>query len=176
MDRCFSSMAPQELLVVEKLMENAGRVTIALGVDRVYDRAPDDLSIYYHPALTFLELKDRAKALHIPIETIEVKQEFLRSKAAALKHLAFAFEQHPYSQSEDTSGLALTEAVNRREEIEQAARDILTLVRDHGMRFRDMTVLVRDLGSYHELIETIFEDYHQIPIFIDQKDAPSSAD
>lgn len=164
----FSSMAPQELLVVEKLMEAARRVTIAIGADKIYDRSPDELSVYYRPALTFLQLKERAAALHIPIESIDIRPAFLRSNAAALKHLAFAFEQHPYSQSEDTDGLTLTEAVNRREEIEQAARDILTLVRDHGMRFRDMTVLVRDLGSYHELIETIFADY-RIPVFIDQK-------
>ncbi|OUM90117.1 MAG: helicase-exonuclease AddAB subunit AddB [Bacillus thermozeamaize] len=62
----------------------------------------------------------------------------------------------------------LLPAVNRRAEVEGVAREILHLVRDQGYRFRDVAIMVRNSQDYHDLIETIFEDYG-IPVFMDQK-------
>lgn len=164
----FQTMTPEEQLVTEELMEHARRVTIALGIDRNYDRPPDEFSVFRHPALLFLNLKERAEDLNLTVESIVVRGENRRHESSALKHLADNFGRYPYKQSETTEGIFLTEAVNRREEVEQAARDVLTLVRDHGYRYRDITVLVRHLDEYQDLVETLFADY-DLPVFIDRK-------
>ncbi|MDF2911240.1 MAG: addB [Sporolactobacillus laevolacticus] len=164
----FQTMTPQELLVTEKLMATCKRVTIALGTDQAYERAPDEFSSFRHPALLFIQLRERAEMDQQFIEPIILKKAVLRPETEALKNLNLHFGQYPTQSSEKTEGVILTEAANRREEVEQAARNILTRARTHGDRFREMTVLVRNLADYRDLIETIFKDY-EIPVFIDQK-------
>ena len=57
-------------------------------------------------------------------------------------------------------------------EVEYVAREIIRLVRDEGLRYRDITVEARDLSGYAELIELVFAD-HGIPFFLDRKRALS---
>lgn len=164
----FQTMTPEEQRVVGELMETSKRVTIVLGIDRVYDRLPDEFSVYRHPARLFLRLKEYAEDQNLELEPFVIKTEVLRAETSALRHLTRYFDQQHIRESQSMEGLVLTEAVNRREEVEQTARDILGLARDRGFRFRDMTVLVRNLGDYRDLIATLFADYG-IPVFIDQK-------
>ena len=58
--------------------------------------------------------------------------------------------------------------MNRRAEIEGVARNIRRLVHEENYRYRDIALFMRNGQDYHELIETIFQDY-EIPYFIDQK-------
>ncbi|MET1248158.1 helicase-exonuclease AddAB subunit AddB [Sporolactobacillus sp. STCC-11] len=164
----FQTMTPQEMLVVEQLMTTCKHVTIALGTDQIYDRAPDEFSMFRHPALLFLQLKERAESSGQTIEPIILKRDVHRSETDALRNINLHFGHYPYQVSEATDGVVMTEAANRREEVEQAARNIITSARARGDRYREMTVLVRNLADYRDLIETIFQDY-QIPFFIDQK-------
>ncbi|TCP29807.1 DNA helicase/exodeoxyribonuclease V subunit B [Scopulibacillus darangshiensis] len=164
----FTSMTPQERAVVEKLMCHAKSVTIALTLDKPYEYAPDDLSLFRQTALTYLQLNQLALEHNVPIEQPIIKAGTDSFQTKAIAHLAEHYEKRPFIVSEATDGLNLTEAVNRREEIEQTARDIVRLTRDENMRYRELAVLVRDLSNYYSLIETIFEDY-EIPVFIDQK-------
>ncbi|RYL95629.1 helicase-exonuclease AddAB subunit AddB [Sporolactobacillus sp. THM7-4] len=164
----FQTMTPEEQLVVGQLMQSAKRVTIVLGIDRVYDHPPDEFSVFRHPALLFLQLLREAKERNVEIEPFEMKKEVVRTETPALQHLVSTYGQTWARLSGKTEGLVFTEAVNRREEVEQVARDILLLTRDRGYRFRDITVLVRNLENYQDLIETVFSDYG-IPVFVDQK-------
>lgn len=164
----FQTMTPEEQMVVECLMETSTRLTIVAGCDRIYDRAPDQFSPFRHPALLYLNLKERAEALSVKLEPTLLKTKILRSSSAALKNINTAFGHFSREPLQETEGLKLTEAVNRREEVEQAARQLMMLVRDKNYRFREMTVLVRHLKDYRDLIETLFSDYG-IPVFIDQK-------
>ncbi|MCO7176007.1 helicase-exonuclease AddAB subunit AddB [Sporolactobacillus kofuensis] len=164
----FQTMTPQEIMVVEKLMTTCKRVTIALGTDRIYDRAPDEFSSFRHPALLYLQLKERAELHQQTLEPIILKRKVLRAETGALKNLNLHFGHYPSQESTDIDGIIMTEAANRREEVEQVARNIISCARSHGDRYRDMTVLVRNLSDYRDLIETIFADY-KIPVFIDQK-------
>ncbi|MCQ2009423.1 helicase-exonuclease AddAB subunit AddB [Sporolactobacillus sp. STSJ-5] len=164
----FQTMTPQEMLVVERLMATCRRVTIALGTDQIYDRAPDEFSVFRHPALLFLQLKERAEMNDQMLEPIVFQTDALRYQSVSLKNMCLHFGQYPSQVSLETDGVTMTEAANRREEVEQAARNIIHCARVHGDRFREMTVLVRNLADYRDLVETIFKDY-QIPFFIDQK-------
>ena len=48
------------------------------------------------------------------------------------------------------------------------ARQITKLVRQNGLRYRDIAVIASDLDSYENYIKTCFEDY-SIPVFIDKR-------
>ncbi|BBN98436.1 helicase-exonuclease AddAB subunit AddB [Sporolactobacillus terrae] len=164
----FQTMTPQELLAVEQLMGLCKQVTIVLGTDQIYDRLPDEFSVFRHPAHLFLQLKERAELNGQTIDPIVLKRTLVRPESKALKNLTMHFGQLPLQTSAQTDGVRLTEAANRREEVEQTARTIIECAQVHHDRYRQMTVLVRNLEDYRDLIETIFEDY-RIPFFIDQK-------
>ncbi|MFH5182760.1 helicase-exonuclease AddAB subunit AddB [Paenibacillus sp. TAB 01] len=65
-------------------------------------------------------------------------------------------------------GVTLSAAVNRRAEVEGVARDILQLVRDKQLRYRDIAVTVRNIEAYGDLLSGTFKDMN-IPHFFDQK-------
>ncbi|NLG80318.1 MAG: helicase-exonuclease AddAB subunit AddB [Firmicutes bacterium] len=91
------------------------------------------------------------------------------TRSAPLSHLEREFgSRRPSPFGEEPHGVRLVAAANPRAEVEAAAREILRLAREEGMRFRDIGVIVADLETYHDLIQPIFKD-HGIPFFIDRR-------
>lgn len=165
----FYSFTPQELAVLEALMRHCQRVTVTLTLDRPYDdQLPDDAALFYPTAVTYQKLLGIAKKARAEVEEPYVLKEAIRFGNPSLVHLEENIEKRPPERFHGKEEVTVSQAVNRRSEVEGAAREILSLVRDEELRFRDIAVLVRDLSIYHDLMVTIFED-HGIPIFLDQK-------
>jgi len=65
------------------------------------------------------------------------------------------------------SNPVLVEAPDARAEVDAAARHVRRLLQDHGLRLRDVAVLVRDLEpTYHQLIDAAFRE-HGLAYFAD---------
>ena len=47
------------------------------------------------------------------------------------------------------------------------ARNVLKLVRDEGDRYRDISIITKNIATYSSLARAIFDKY-DIPIFIDE--------
>ncbi|MFC4619629.1 helicase-exonuclease AddAB subunit AddB [Camelliibacillus cellulosilyticus] len=165
----FESFTPQELGVLAALMKQAKRVTVTLTLDQIYrDHVPHDLTLFRRTAETCRKLFATADELSIDIEAPELFRETKRFHAASLAHIESHFEKRPFVKRQADDAVQIIEAVNRREEVEQTAREIIKLVRDEGYRYRDIAVLTRDLTAYRDLAATIFRDYG-VPAFLDQK-------
>jgi ATP-dependent helicase/nuclease subunit B len=166
----FHSFTPQEFLVVEQLMKHCKRVSIALTMDEPYDlHPPHELALFHETGTTYRTLLEIAKQNHLQMETPEIlKKPYPRFSHSSLAHLEEAFESRPAEVYRESAAITLSSAVNRRAEIEGIARKILSLVRDANYRFRDIAIMTRNIENYHELMKTIFKDYH-IPIFLDTK-------
>lgn len=165
----FYSFTPQELTVIQALLKQCSQVSVTLTLDRPYEDLPDSTALFHPSAATYRKLLKAAEEIGVRTEEPIVLTEPKRFKHAALAHLEANYDERPpgtFRGQEET--VTVSQAVNRRSEVEGAAREILRLVRDEGMRYRDIAVLVRDLDTYHDLIATIFQD-HGIPIFLDQK-------
>jgi ATP-dependent helicase/nuclease subunit B len=67
--------------------------------------------------------------------------------------------------------LRVMTCVDREAEVAFAAREILAFVRA-GARFRDISVLLRKLDPYHQIIQQVFTRY-QIPFFLDRRESIS---
>ncbi|MGM8306210.1 hypothetical protein, partial [Clostridium perfringens] len=52
--------------------------------------------------------------------------------------------------------------------IEFVAKDILRLVREKQYRFKDISVICRDVDNYEKVVSAIFAEY-EIPYYIDKK-------
>ncbi|RBW69219.1 helicase-exonuclease AddAB subunit AddB [Bacillus taeanensis] len=166
----FHSFTPQEFIVVEQLMKHCKRVTVALTMDEPYDfHPPHELALFHETGTTYRTLLELSKQHNIEVETLEIlRRPYPRFRHASLAHLEEYFESRPAEVYREGAEITISSAVNRRAEIEGAARSILALVRNSHYRFRDIAVMTRNMENYHELMKTIFNDYH-IPTFFDTK-------
>lgn len=168
----FHSLTPQELEVLKELLIHCKRVTIGLTVDPVeFDTNMNDLNLFQMTRKTYNRMTEMAKENNIEIENSVILDKPLRySKSSSIAHLEKYFDSRPTIKYKDNDDLAIkvNSAVNRRAEVEGIAREMLHLVRTKGYRWHDFAILLRDSHAYHDLIETIFEDY-QIPVFLDRK-------
>ncbi len=169
----FAGFTPQEYKVVAKLLQTAERVNISLCTDCLEGAgSADGTDVFSAVKGAYRKLIKMTKELAIKVEPAVVLGEeplFRFKSSTELAHLEQNLNAYPYkTYREKTQDISLFSSVNIFSEIEAAARDMVRLCRDKGMRYRDMALVVRNLAAYERLIEVIFADY-EIPYFIDQK-------
>ncbi|SEB40960.1 helicase-exonuclease AddAB subunit AddB [Paenibacillus sp. GP183] len=180
----FHGFTPQEFAVLEQLMQHCKQVTITLCLDRAWEAGdePDELDVFHPTARTLIQLKEIAARLgsdapEILLLDAPMAPRFVDSPA--LLHLEQAFEhriggsKHTFEISNTehralADQLVLKEAVNRRAEVDGAVRDIMRLVQNEGVRYRDIAIMVRNMESYNDLLHSTLTDY-EIPHFFDEK-------
>lgn len=167
----FHSFTPQELQVLYKLIKHCRRVTVALTLDKPRDlNPPHELDLFSMTAKTYQQLKSFVieEGIEEELDVVLNEPPVRFSNEPSLIHLEKYYDSRPTKAYDGKTAIKQLAAVNRRAEVEQVAREILALVRDDGYRYRDFAILTRNMNDYHDLLETIFDDY-QIPIFFDQK-------
>lgn len=161
----FAGFTPAEYLVLEAVLGVAGRMTVALCLDPGEE---GDLFINSRETRATLEFLARrtGHAVEPPLVLDDVPRLAL---FPACGHLERHFFRRPSPPWPDIpTGISLLAATDRRAEVEAAAREMVRLAREEGLRFREMLVLVRDLEPYRDLLTTVLADF-QIPFFIDYK-------
>ncbi|WP_080874102.1 helicase-exonuclease AddAB subunit AddB [Oceanobacillus timonensis] len=166
----FHRFTPQEISVITALMKKCAQVHIGLTVDPANTDNPDELDIFYQTNQTYQQLsavaEDNGISLDQSVHLNPLKDQFKDRPYFA--HLEQNFDVRPSPEYTTDASIEIAEAVHPRAEVEGVASRILSLVRDEGYRYRDISILVRQSDVYDDLIETIFGDY-DIPVFIDQK-------
>lgn len=172
----FSGFTPQEYKVVEQMLKVADRVNIALCLDsRNYKKMSADAEeadVFYPVREAMQKIKAIAIQEGIFIEPPFTLDDFMPPRFSRIPAVAFMeenffrFTGRPSQGRAD--GIKLVAAANQRAEVEGTAREIISLCREKGYRWRDISVILRQVESYHTLIDTIFADY-KIPFFIDTK-------
>jgi len=172
----FTGFTPQEEAVLAALFSTAARVNLTLTLaPELAGKTLDEAHLFHPTALTFQRLVELARKSGISLEETVV----LPAPTAAglprfaaspsLAHLEASFGQWPLRPYQRGAGdVMLVAAANRRVEVEAVARRCIHLVRDKGLRWRDLAVMVRDLEPYHDLVVNVFRD-HGIPFFIDRR-------
>lgn len=164
----FHSFTPQEYMIIDGLMKHCPQISITITLDKpFYGEGPDDLHLFRQTGENFRTLSEMAAVNGLSIEEVRL-QEQKRWITPSLQHLETYFDTRPVQSYKGELSIHMAEAVNRRSEIEGVARNIRRLVREENYRYRDIAILMRNGQDYHEIIETIFQDY-EIPYFIDQK-------
>lgn len=173
----FRGFTPQEYSVLEALLPAARRVSVALCLDpKAVGRPLQDTDLFRPTLETYDRLTALARELGVEIEPSIVLPgadshggDQPRTRSVPLQHLEREFgSRRPSLFDGQPDGVHLVAAANPRAEVEAVARGILRLAREEGMRFRDIGVIVADLETYHDLVQSIFRD-HGIPFFIDRR-------
>jgi ATP-dependent helicase/nuclease subunit B len=187
----FNGFTPQEFAVLEQLMVCAKDMTIALCLDREYGAGeqPDELALFHPTARTMARLQEIAERNGIPrkdtvvMDSPRIRRFRTSPMLSYLEQSLVRRARKPYTQEEagrhadsvwqGTASLrrpqiSLHAAVNRRAEVEGMAREMIRLVREEGYRYRDLSVRVRNMEDYRDLLAATLTDYG-IPHFFDQK-------
>lgn len=170
----FKGFTPQEFGVIRSLLQHAEQVHVSLCLEPEYyeaDSLPHE-NVFYGPWETCRKIRQLALQSNIIVESPTMIQFSAASRFKDIPEAAH-LEQHFFSYpAPEFKGkparLNITAAANRRAEVEACARQMISLARDHGYKWRDMALLLRDAGLYWESISGVFQDYG-IPFFMDRK-------
>lgn len=172
----FAGFTAQEYLVIQELLQVVEKITVTICTDELENRAdPTQSSDIFKPNKETVEKLVRVGA--IAGTTIEPPVQLLeeyRFKSPELKHLEKNLYGTQYIKyKEQVENISLFLAKNPYSEITNIAKEILNLVRKEGYRYRDISVITKNIDTYGSNIKVIFNQY-EIPVFIDEKKDLSS--
>ncbi len=163
----FAGFTSQEYQIIEKLVQIAKQVTITICTDELHDIKNPDTDIFYSNQVTVNNLLEVAQKCDVKIEEIKLENTY-RFKSTELKHLEQnLYDNKPKKYNKQVENMQLFLAKNQYSEIEEVAKNILKLVRDKGYRYRDISIITKNIATYSSLARAIFDKY-DIPIFIDE--------
>src|SRR5699024_9338924 len=145
----FHSFTPKELLVIEALMKKCKRVTVTLTLDQVDQKVPSELDLFYKTAETYHQLKQMTEESEIRVEdSINLDPANGRFKDRPyFAHLEKHFNTIPSPSYEGEVPIRIAEAVHPRAEVEGAAQEIISLVREENYRYQDIALFIRETDS-----------------------------
>ena len=167
----FSSFTPNQLSVIGKLLKRAKSVNITLSIDDVNSlKGESDLFVATKNTekrlMNLIQEEGIAFSGYINLNE-DIPYRFKENKELA--HIERQLYAYPFKQYRGkNNSLRLYRANNNYDEIEFVANDILRLVREKQYRFKDISVICREVDNYEKVISAIFAEY-EIPYYIDKK-------
>ncbi len=165
----FVGFTKQEYAVIAKLLKQVSKVTITVTSNSMEktDEASND--IFFSNKETIEKILRIAKETKTAVEEPVFLEKIYRFKSKELNHIERNLYNFPYKKyEENVENLSLFLANNQYSEIEEVARRILELVRSKKFRYRDISVITKNIDVYSNLCKAIFKEY-DIPVFIDEK-------
>ncbi len=165
----FVGFTHQEYEVIKKFMQLSKKVTITFSVDNLNFDTKPETDIFYANKKTALKILNLAKDNKIEVEKpIEMKNQY-RFKNKELKYLGNnLYNTISTKYKEKVDNIKLFIAKNQYTEIENVAKKITKLVRDDKLRYKDISIITKQMESYSALVRAIFMQYN-IPVFIDER-------
>ncbi len=161
----FTDFLPQHYKMIEALLNKACDITLCLCADK----ALGTRGVFSASAKTYFKLKSMCDGEHIPFYSEYMDTNFLHMQNDELLHLEknyIKIDSEKYDEM--PKNIAVFEMLNVYSEIENAAQNILSLVREEGARWREIAVCCGDAEAYFEPLKMIFSRY-EIPCFLSEK-------
>ena len=165
----FSGFTYQEYQVLKELIKLAKQVTLTICTDSLQPSLNPDTDIFYSNKITVSKILNLLKEENLKIENPIFLAESPRFKTDELKFIENNIYKNKSTKYEKkVENIHLFLAKNQYSEIENVAKQITKLVKEKNMRYRDISLITRNIDTYSSLIRAIFAEYN-IPFFIDEK-------
>ena len=159
----FTDFIPQQREVLRLLMTQAHSMTVTLTCDHL-EEDEGGTGIFSPARRTAAKLMKLAREAGISCEVENLAGD-CPSKSDALNYLERSLFSPEAVRSQKAEGaVELFSAATARSEVEWTAARIRALVREEGLRYRDIAVVARDFAAYQPLIQSVFPRY-QVPVF-----------
>ena len=165
----FVGFTPQEYKIILKLLQCAKMVNITVCTDSIIPSNNKVGDIFYTNKKTVSKLINLANENGIKIENPIFMEKRYRFKSKELEVLEENLYKTPYIQYKEVKNIELFLSANPYSEIEYVANKIVELVRDNNKRYRDISIITKNIENYASLVKAIFTKY-DIPVFIDQNE------
>ena len=165
----FAGFTSQEYEVIKKFIEQAKQVNITICTDNLQTNTNPDIDIFYSNKKTFAKIERLVQENDFEFEKPVVLEKSYRFKTEELQYLSQNIYNNKYHKYEkEPENLHLFLAKNPYSEIEYVAKEIVKLVRNKNLRYKDISIITQNIDNYSSLVRVIFEKY-DIPVFIDEK-------
>lgn len=168
----FTGFTPIQNRLIQELMRVCEEtiVTVTIGEEEDPYQMDGEQKLFHLSKKTVADLvKLAAEAEVTRGEDVFVKGGQNRfSEAPALCYLEqnlFRYQYEPYMEKQ--CEIRMFEALSPREEVHQTALYIRKLIREEGLTYRDIAVVIGDLEGYASYVETEFGQL-EIPCFLDR--------
>ena len=165
----FAGFTYQEYEVIKELIRQAKQVNITICVDDFNLNTNPDKDIFYSNKITLSKLLKLVEENQFKLEESVALEKQYRFKTEELKHLSdniYNIKSTKYEKNVENIELFL--AKNEYSEVEEIAKKISKLIREENLRYRDISIITKNIENYSSLIRAIFNKY-EIPVFIDEK-------
>ncbi|MDR0879482.1 MAG: helicase-exonuclease AddAB subunit AddB [Clostridioides sp.] len=168
----FTGFTPKQYEIIRQLIVKAKDVNMSLTLDSVGDGVYSQTDVFSRTKFTYMNimkiLREEGVKISPPVNLGELEIPRFRGNKELI-HLEKNYSFYPYEVYKGaTEHVEIKIFNNLYEEIEEIAKEITRLVRDEGIRYKDITLATRDLNRYNFLVESIFTEY-EIPYFLDAK-------
>ncbi|MCQ4636495.1 exodeoxyribonuclease V subunit gamma [Anaerovorax odorimutans] len=161
----FDSFTPKNTEVIGQLMRTAKEVNLVL----TYGEGGRDGELFGLPGSIMGKFCRLAEEQGIPWEKSAISQDYrVGEKAPAILHLEHELYAIPVKASEEHDGITLMRAANFYSEAESAAAEVLSLVRDEGLEYKDIILICNDMETRGSIVKRVFSQYG-IELFLDKK-------
>lgn len=168
----FTGFTPIQNRLIQELMRVCAEtiVTVTIGVGEDPYKMDGEQKLFHLSKKTVADLEKLVAEAEVERgEDLFVKGGPNRfAKAPALHYLEqnlFRYQYEPYAGEQQE--IHMFEALSPREEVHQTALYIRHLIREQGMTYRDIAVVIGDLEGYASYVETEFGQL-EIPCFLDR--------
>lgn len=168
----FTGFTPIQNRLIQELMRVCAEtiVTVTIGVGEDPYKMDGEQKLFHLSKKTVADLEKLAAEAEVERgEDLFVKGGPNRfAKAPALHYLEqnlFRYQYEPYAGEQQE--IHMFEALSPREEVHQTALYIRHLIREQGMTYRDIAVVIGELEGYASYVETEFGQL-EIPCFLDR--------
>lgn len=165
----FSGFTKQEYEVIKEFTKLAKQVNISICIDNLNIRTNPDSDIFYPNKITIAKIWNMANENNFEFDKPVHLQKQHRFKTEELQYLSTnMYSCQPTKYDKKVENIKLFLAHNPYSEIEHIAKQIIQLIKDKKMRYKDIAIITKNIEEYSSLIRAIFSKY-KIPIFIDEK-------
>ncbi|MCI9063996.1 MAG: helicase-exonuclease AddAB subunit AddB [Clostridia bacterium] len=162
----FAGFTEQEYSAIKKIIEISDEVTITSCIDNLDFNTDPNTDIFYQNKITVKKIIDLNESKEIKYIKLDNLHRFKNEELIYIENFLYNKKSKTYEKKPENINLFL--AKNEYSEIENVAKQITKLVKEQNIRYKDISIITKNIEKYSNLTKAIFKKY-EIPIFIDEK-------
>ncbi len=162
----FDGFTVQQYAVLEHIIKDAGNIYVSFCTDGVFDKEMGT-GIFSNVKKEISRFIRIAKSYGIDVASPEIFSGTPRFRNEGIANVEKLLRSSS-EISEATDGVTVCEANTPYDEVDFTVRTIKKLVRENDYRYRDFTVIVRNMEDYRQIFDSAFNRYG-VPCYLDKR-------